>query len=74
VTEIVNDSYSDACEIEDSSEHEEKYQEITPLEEADCLLVEQETVLELQPQRVQKRKCQAPMGGDLDGTRYLSHK
>jgi hypothetical protein len=29
------------------------------------LLVEQEIVLELQPQRSQKRKCQEPMGGDL---------
>jgi hypothetical protein len=36
VTEIVNDSYSDASEIEDSSEREEKYQEITPLQETDA--------------------------------------
>jgi hypothetical protein len=65
VTEIVNNSYSD------SNEREEKYQEITPLEETDCLLVEQEIVLSYSHRESKKRKCQAPMGGDLYGDKIF---
>jgi hypothetical protein len=55
----------DACEVQDPNECEETDQENTPLEEANYSSVEQEIVLEPQPQRGQKRKHEACMGRGL---------
>jgi hypothetical protein len=62
---IVNSPDLITYEVQDPNECEETDQEISPLEEADYSSVEQEIVLEPQPQRGQERKCQACMDRDL---------
>jgi hypothetical protein len=56
VTEFLNYSDLDAYEIENRSEYEERTRGITPQEERGYSSVQQETALEPQPQRDQKKR------------------